>query len=60
MGVANGFKSVKLKHVSINLMYNDCDKELIRTSRSLVILIPSNQLAGPKSVNEYFCFNLFL
>ena len=60
MGVANGFKSVKLNRVRIESMYDDCKREIIHVSRSLVILIPSNQLAGPKSVNEYFCFNLSL
>jgi hypothetical protein len=41
-------------------MYDSCDKEIIHASRFLVILILSNHLTSPKSVNEYFAFNLFL
>ena len=60
MGVANGFKSVKLNHVRMELIYDSCDRAIVCASLSLVILIPSNHLAGPKSVSEYFDFNLSL
>ena len=60
MGVANGFKSVKLNRVRMESMYDSCDRKMVRASISLVILIPSNHLAGPKSVSEYFDFNLSL
>ena len=58
MGVKNGLRSVKLNQVSIESIYIACDS--VHASRSLVILIPSNQLAAPRSVNEYLCFNLSL
>ena len=29
MGFVNGFKSVKLDCVRIELMYDDCDKEIV-------------------------------
>ena len=60
IGIANGFRSVKLKRVSIESMYNDCDSNIVRASKSLVILIPSSQLTGPRSNNEYLSFNLSL
>jgi hypothetical protein len=60
IGVANGLMSVKLNHVRIELMYVSCDKDIVCASKSLVIFMPSNQLAAPKSVNKYFFFNLFL
>jgi len=60
MGVANGFKSVKLNRIRMESMYDACDKDIVRASKSLVILIPNNQLAAPKSVNEYLSFNLSL
>ena len=41
-------------------MYDDWDSDIVRASKSLVILIPNNQLAAPRSVNKYFYFNLSL
>lgn len=57
MGVANGFKSVKLNLVRIESMYDSCDKEMVRASMSLVILIPSNHLAGPDHENSRLWYN---
>ena len=42
IGVASSFKFVKLNHVSMELMYVNCDKEIVCALRSLVILIPNN------------------
>ena len=58
--MAHGFKSVKLNHIKIELIYDDCDSEIVLASKFLVIHIPSNQFAGPKSVSAYVVFNLFL
>ena len=41
-------------------MYEACDREVVHASISLVILIPNNQLAVPRLVNEYLSFNLSL
>ena len=60
IGVVNGLKSMKLNCVSIESMQDNLESEIICTSKSLVVLIPNNQLASPKSVKEYFSFNLSL
>ena len=60
MGIENGLRSVKLNCVRIESIYVACDSDIVPALRSLVILIPSNQLAAPRSVNEYLCFNLSL
>ena len=60
MSVKNGLRSVKLNHVKIESIYIACDSDIVHALRSLVILIPNNKLAAPRSVNEYLCFNLSL
>lgn len=60
MGVANGFMSVKLNLVRIESMYDDCEREIVRASRSLLILIPRSHFTAPKSVSEYLVFSLSL
>ena len=48
---------MKLNHIRIESMYDSYDNDIIQSLRFLLILIPSNQLAGPRSVNEYLFFN---
>lgn len=53
---ADGLRSSKLKRVRITLMYACWESMIICRMRSRVILIPSNQVQGPKSVSLYISF----
>ena len=52
----DSLRSSKLKQVRIMLMYVCWESMIICQMRLQVILIPSNQVQGPKSVSLYFSF----